>query len=154
MAHKLDIFKTLERIDRKDRKFWDSLTEEERKGFTPFVVIQWLTGTKDPAQIYFLNEMVNPFIFEFGKHPELLYDLMLICSTSKKCYQWIKKKKTVKFPKSIDVIKRYFGYSSAHSKDTLKCFSDSDIFEMAEELGYQKEELKILKKETNEINII
>jgi hypothetical protein len=154
--YKLDTFKKLlPAIDRKDVAFWDSLSEEERKGFTPFTVIQWLSGTDEPAQIYYLNELVNPFIFEFAKdHPELLYDLMVICSTGKKRYTWVKKKTSLKFPQSVNIIKEYFGYNTVHAKDALDCLSGDDIMGFAEELGYQKEELKKVKKECNERNIV
>jgi hypothetical protein len=150
--HKLDIFKTLKNINSKNANYWDELTDEEKKGFYPIVIIQWMSGTKDPAQIYFLNCFVNQYIFQFYKHPELLYHLMCVCSAgTKERPVWRKKKKSSKFPKSVLVIQRYFGYNKRHAEDALKCLSGNDIMEFAEELGYQKEELKLLKKECNGI---
>lgn len=150
MSHKLDVFKTLRNIHSKNRYYLDELTEEERKGFAPIVVMQWMYGTNDPAQIYFLNHFVNSYIFPFYKHPDLLYHLMCVCSSHRNQKPvWRKKKKSSKFPKSVSVVQKYFGYSKRHAEDALKCLSGNDIMEFAEELGYQKEELRELKKECN-----
>ena len=40
---KLDVFKTLAAADRKDRGYYDRLTDEEKKGFAPVVLARWMS---------------------------------------------------------------------------------------------------------------
>ena len=65
--HKLDIFRVLDHTSRKDQKFYRELTDDEQKAYMPLVAMRWMTGTTDARQIYFLNELVNPFVFTFTK---------------------------------------------------------------------------------------
>lgn len=147
---KLDIFRVLSHINKKDIHFYSSLTDEEQKGFAPLVVQRWLSGTKDPGQIIFLNELVNPFIFNIQKHKELLYQLMTICTRgqfTKYNYPKQKSKKSSLMPTTLSVVKRWFNYSSADAYEVLPLLSDDDILIQANELGLQKEEIAKIKRE-------
>lgn len=151
---KLDIFFTLKHLSTKNRTFLEDLSEEEIKGFAAVVVLQWMAGTKSPFELYMLNELVNPFVFSLYKHPILLAKLMTIPTSGKATrYQWIKKTKLSSFPMSIEVIKAYYGYSTKNAKPALKCLSKEDVLELAEELGYQKQELAKLKKELKNYDV-
>lgn len=148
--HKLDIFKTLSHISTKDRNFYSDLTEEERKAFQPRVVMRWLSGTNDARQLYFLNELVNPFVFSLYKHPQLLYNLMTICTSGRsQRYFWNKSlsKKTSTTPEVIKVIKDYLHYSTLHAIESLPLLSNETILEYAEQLGRQKEDISKIKRE-------
>ena len=46
-SFKLDIFKLLSTIDSSSSNIYASLSDEERKGFAPLVVMRWMTGTSD-----------------------------------------------------------------------------------------------------------
>jgi hypothetical protein len=76
---KLDIFKILKRLNSGDTNIWATLTEDERKGFTPYIITQWMFGTTNRTRIIYLNEIVNPQIWALQKHPELLCKLLAIC---------------------------------------------------------------------------
>jgi len=147
---KLDIFRVLGHINKKDKHFYGSLTDEEQKGFAPLVVQRWLSGTNDPAQIIFLNELVNPFVFNIQKHKELIYQLMTICTDghfSKYSYPKQKPKKSSLMPTTLKVIKQYFTYSSTDAYEALSLLSDTDILTYADELGMQKEDITKIKRE-------
>ncbi len=153
--HKLDIFKVLNHISTKDRNYYNELTEEEQKALQPLVVMRWLTGTKDARQIFFLNELVNPFVFPFltknGKefdHKHLLYNLMTTCTSSRGGrYYWNKAKSKPAVTAVVSVVKDYYKYNTAHAIEALSLLSNDDILEMAEHLGRQKEDIAKLKKE-------
>lgn len=149
-TRKLDIFKVLSGISTKDTEFYHRLSDEERKGFLPIVVARWLSGTSNAKQVYFINELVNPFIFSLHKHPELLFDLMTLCGPGKsQRYYWNKtvSNKSTKHPIMISVIREYFGYNTMQAKEALPLLSKDDILEYAEDLGKQKDEMTKLKKE-------
>lgn len=147
--HKLDIFKVLGKISTKDKDYYPSLLEEEKKALAPLVVMRWMTGTDSAQQIYFLNELVNPFVFNMANHKELLVDLMTICAPGhNKRYKWMKAgKRAGNTPKLNLLIGEYFGYSTSHAADALPLLSDDQILDYATELGKQPPEIKEYKKE-------
>lgn len=148
--HKLDIFRVLSKISTKDREFYQSLTEEEQKAVMPLVIMRWMTGTKDARQIFFLNELVNPFVFSMAKHKELLIHLMSISSSGRsQRYHWNKAntKKSTGATKSVSVVCDYYGYSTREAIDALPLLSDEDVLQFAEELGRQPDDIKAIKKE-------
>lgn len=149
-TYKLDIFKTLNSISTKDSSFFDNLSEEEQKAFQPLVVMRWLSGTKKPLQIIFLNELVNPLVFSIPNHKKLLVQLMAACSPGRsQRYVWNKNKskKSTSMPKTVGVIKEYFGYNTRDAKDSLVLLDNATVVEMCEDLGWQKEDLRQVQKE-------
>ena len=147
----LDLFKFLDKINKKSKTGYRDLTEEEQKEFVPLVVMRWLSGTKNSGQIIFLNEVVNPFVFDLAKHKELLYRLMTVCTSgSFQRYTWqkAKGKSQPSMPISLSIVERNNPYlSRREALETLKIFSESDVLLMAEELGCEKEELTKVKAE-------
>jgi len=145
----LDIFSILGKLNKGDLTIWDSLSEEERKGFSPLIISRWMSGTNDPLQIILLNEFVNKHIFKLDKdHPELMCKLIACCGTGSKRVVWIgdsKKKKSSSM--ALDVVKEYYDYTTHEALSELPLLSNDDIIELAEELGYQVDEIKKLKKE-------
>jgi hypothetical protein len=145
----LDIFSILGKLNKGDLTVWDSLSEEERKGFSPLIISRWMSGTNDPLQIILLNEFVNKQIFKLDKdHPELMCKLIACCGTGSKRVVWIgesKKKKSSSM--ALDVVKEYYDYTTHEALSELPLLSNDDIIELAEELGYQVDEIKKLKKE-------
>jgi hypothetical protein len=146
----LDIFRVLDNTSKKNASFYADLTEEEQKGYLPVVVMRWLTGTKEARQIYFINELVNPFVFDFTKHKQLLYSLMTCCANGKpQRYYWNKalSKKSTKSPVTIGVIREFFNYNTIHAIDALPLLSDDIILEYAAQLGRPNEDIAKIKKE-------
>lgn len=147
---KLDIFKTLGQISVKNVNFYTDLSEEEKKGFLPVVVTRWLSGTSSAKQIYFINELVNPFVFSLHKHPQLLYYLMTLCGPGKsQRYFWNKSasNKATTMPNAVSVVREQFGYNSRQALEAMPLLSNDDILEYAEDLGRQKDIITKLKKE-------
>jgi|SRR5579859_886848 len=154
MAFKLDIFELLGKLNSPHSgDIYSKLTEEEKKGFAPLVVMRWLSGTSDKRQIMMLNEFVNPYIFALGKHPHLLMQLLQVASSKTGGRNnWLGIKSKKKNVEALKVVGEYFEMSEREAR-TLNPFpSDQEIFEMAEELGWQKDELTKLKKELKDAN--
>ena len=100
MAHKLDIFKVLSALDNKDYTFYDSLTDDELKGFTAYLTNKWMASVEGSKELqhYYLastNHYSNKHLFDINKHPQLQY-LSLAASSpgiGKQRHNWIKAKK-------------------------------------------------------------
>ena len=146
----LDIFVLLGEIDKKNYNLWDSLSEDQKKEFSPLVTMRWMAGTTDERQIIFLNEIVNTAVFNLGDHREFLLKLLTVCSSGdKRRYTWINYRLTssVKNKRSIQLIADHYQMSLKDAEDTARLFSPLEIMELAEASGMQKDELKLLKKE-------
>ncbi len=151
--YKFDIFKILERLSVKDKKFFDDMSEDDLKALQPLVLMRWMSGTTDARQLFFLNELSNPMVFPLTKHKRLLLDMLMISSSGKnKRYFWNKAKnnKKTSMPHTIEIIKTYFGYSALEAKEALPLLKDDDILGYAKYLGYQTTEIKAVQKELNE----
>jgi hypothetical protein len=84
--YKLDIFKMLEAVDCKDYDFYDRITDEERKGFSPFTAIKWTSvveGDQNLQHWYLAatNHYCNKHWFDLGSEHRKLQWLEL-CAVS------------------------------------------------------------------------
>lgn len=148
--HSLDIFKLLSDIDKGKLNIWESLSEEERKGFAPLITMRWMSGSEDMRQLIYLNELVNPVIFSLGKHPQLLMKLLTVCSSKQpRRYSWLKQHnpKKAKRTISVKIVQDYYKCCEREAKDYTNMLGLDDLVLMAESLGYQKEEIVALKRE-------
>jgi hypothetical protein len=149
VERKLDIFKVLKELDNKNSKFFDSLTDDEQKSLQPLIVMRWLSGTTSKQQVMLINELLNKYIFSFSKHKKILWDIMTICTAGRhQNYSWIKKQAGgSSYPISVKVIQQYFNYNTKTAIDTLPLLNHSDMLDMADEMGWQDDDLNKLRKE-------
>lgn len=147
----LDVFTLLDQIDKKNYYIWDSLTEEQRKEFSPLIVMRWMAGCTDPAQIVFLNDIVNVSVFSLGSnHKEFLLKLLTVCSNGKtKRYNWVNYKLggSKKMKKAVELISTHYRLGPKEAEDTRRLFNDEELLELAEAQGWQKDEIKELQGE-------
>lgn len=147
---RLDIFKVLGAADGKQETFFEKLTDDERKELQPFLVARWMSGTFDAAQVYFINEFVNPYTFSLTSHKYLLWQLLTVANSGKqKRYAWNKlpsKRETGK-PNAIRLVREYFGYSTADAVDALDILSRDQVLHIAEQLGRQAEDITKIRRE-------
>ena len=100
---KLSIQNEMTQLDLKNRDFYDSLTEEERKKFSNYLMIRWASSVQanqDYQEWYLLscNERLNKHFFDINRHPKLQW----LCATTVSPgmgahrHQWIAPKKKEK----------------------------------------------------------
>ena len=81
MAAKLDIKRELRAVDLKDYSFYDNLSEEEKKAFSPYILMRYVSNVQGDSdtQEWFLemvNETVNKHFMVLSKdHKALLWKL-------------------------------------------------------------------------------
>lgn len=150
-VYKFDIFDVLNKICKTDINFFDSLSEADAKQIYPLIAMRWLSGGKYSQQILNLNDRVNNVVFHHYKHPKLMYKLLMASTTVKdKRFRWIPRKSKKSSSLIMEVITTYHNCSLASAEKYRKIFDADDIMEMADDLGYEKEQLTKLKKELNE----
>ena len=97
---KLTIQNEMMQFDRKNREFYDSLTLEEKKKFSNFLMIRWGSSVQGNSELqgYYLqscNHYFNKRFFDINKHPKLQW----LCATAvspglgTQKHQWIAPKK-------------------------------------------------------------
>ena len=100
MSDKLNIANEMSCLDCKDREFYSSLTDEERKKFSTYLMIRWSSAIQGSAELqeYYLqscNHYLNRHFFNIGRHPKLQW----LCATAvspglgTQRHQWIAPKK-------------------------------------------------------------
>lgn len=146
---KLDLKKTLNAIDRKNRKFYDNITDEERKGFAPVVLQRYASsvqGQPDLQEWYLAatNEYVNKHFWELTKHPKLQW--LLLTTTSPGMgdhfHNWISNKKGTT-DKQLKILEQFFPEAGVDELKTLNhIYSKADIKEIAKERGWDDKRIK------------
>jgi hypothetical protein len=78
MVDRLHIQNEMRAFDRKDRAFYDELTEEEQRKFAPFLMIRWgsaVEGSRELEEYYVIatNERLNRHFFSINttRHKKL-----------------------------------------------------------------------------------
>jgi hypothetical protein len=141
-----DLFAGLDKLTGGDLDWYDKLPPEGKKTAAPFVIMRWLCGTSDLAQLVRINTFVNPYIFSLGSDKALLFKLLAAATVHKpKRYYWLKAPGAKSSRLAIEVVKQYYGWSTREAE--LQKVDPTDLVLMAEELGWDDEQLKKLKKE-------
>lgn len=152
----LDLFKTLEALDRKDYDFFDKLTPEQQRKFVPFLLVQWMSaikGNKD-LQRYYLQSTeyyANKYLVDHmiaskeHSHPKLQW--LMLCAASpgmgKHFHQWIPKiGERVSLYKEAAKLKDI----QAYYKKIYPTASERDISEVSEVFVTEHKKKLILAK--------
>ena len=97
---KLSIQNEMMQFDRKNRQFYDELTDEERKKFSNYLMIRWgssVQGSRDLQEFYVIatNERLNKHFFAVNRHPRLQWLMATSVSPGMGTHrhQWIAPKK-------------------------------------------------------------
>lgn len=92
MAAKLDIKRELGAVDQRNYNFFDNLTEEEQKAFSPYVLMRYTSNVQGDRDIqeWFVemtNELVNKNHWDLSKnHKALLWKLFAASGAGVNCY--------------------------------------------------------------------
>ena len=144
---KLSIQNEMRVFDRKDRTFYDSLTDEERKKFSNFLMIRWgssVEGSKELQEFYLIatNERFNKNFFAINRHPKLQWLAATTVSPGLGTHRhtWIapKKKET-----GASAIRKQLAELYPHYKDDeielmAKLNTKKDIDAYLKEMGREK----------------
>lgn len=86
MSDRLNINSEMAALDTKQRDFYTSLTDEEKRKFSSFLMLKWGSAVQSNSfdiEAYYLramNENVNQHFFELNRHPQLQWLLLTTIS--------------------------------------------------------------------------
>jgi len=150
MTTEIDIFEVLKRVDSFDIAFFENLTEDQKKGISPYTLMLWMAGCKSKIQLQQLNVFLNFLIFELPPgHNDLLYKLACISSDGKrKKYNWIKKaSKNKSFPVTVGILCRHYQCSKSEALEYVPLVDYDFVKNIAMAMGEQEDTMKKIKKE-------
>lgn len=143
-----DLFALLGQLNRRDMKAFEKLSEGGQKAAHPFVIMRWLSGTSDRAQIVRLNEFANKYMFSLGAEKPLLFKLLAAsCTGNTQRASWIKGPTGTSSKLSLEAIKSQFQCSTREAEEYLGMLEPADMLRYAEEAGWSKDEIKKLSTE-------
>ena len=100
--HKLDLGDVLSALDRCDLGYYNKLTDEEKKGYTPLVLMRSMSSLnmQNPNAAYAVmaaNDLVNIGFWNLSKHPELQHQLLCLTGVGSKQFRpWLSAKNSKK----------------------------------------------------------
>jgi hypothetical protein len=146
----LDIKRELNAIDMRDYDFYSKLTPEEKKEFSPFILMRYSSNVQGDTDLqeWFLdrtNELVNKHHWVLSKnHKELLWKLFAGCGAGVKTYHpYLKagtKEKAVKIEKLLAELNPAMKLSDI--KAWAKMMTKADREELFDKMGFDKKQRK------------
>jgi hypothetical protein len=147
---KLDIKRELNAVDLKNYNFYDNLTDEEKKAFSPYLLMRYISNVQGDRDIqeWFIemtNELVNKHHWTLSKnHKPLLWKLFAGIGTGATAYHPYlaasKKEKANKIEKLLCEI------YPARKMDEIKLLASmmdkKDIEELFDKMGFDKKQRK------------
>lgn len=161
--YKLDIKEVLKNIDQKNYEWFDHLTEDQKKSFEPYVVMQFLSSGQNDKDtknyIEVTNELLNKNFSVLSRNKELFYKLCCVCGTGDKTFHKFIKPKSNKKQTCEYVHKFLYDlYDESLTEDEVvlfvkenKEYTKGDWTDYAESLGWEDESIKHLTKEVDQI---
>lgn len=137
-------------FDRKDRKYYDKFTDEERKQFSTYLMLRYGASVEGSAdlQAYYLmatNENINKYFFDLNKHPKLQW---LMCTTvspnmGKQKHYWQGSKKKENNNKAVKFLTALYPELKNDEIQLLAEINDKrDLTDMARKLGWDDKRIK------------
>lgn len=147
---KLDIKRELRAVDTRDYDFYDNLTDEEKKAFSPFILMRYTSNVQGDADLqeWFLestNEYVNKHHWLLSKnHKPLLWKLFAGTGIGQTMFhQYLagsKKGKANKIEKLLAEI--YPARKLEDIKILASMMTDADKKELFDKMGFDKTQRK------------
>jgi len=152
MSDPLNIRNEMAQFDRKNRSFYDSLTDEEKKKFSPFLMIRWGSAVQGAAdlQAYYVmscNENLNKHFFDVNtaQHKKLQWLMSTTVSPGMgpQYHQWIAPKKRESNNKAVKFLRELRPELKEDEIKLLSELNDKDALKQyARELGWDDRRIK------------
>lgn len=128
-----NLFTFFNAMNKEDYAYVDSMTDDEVKTISPFVMLMWANGAVDNNDVHVIltDLYVNPYVFTLSKHPRLLLKAFMSANGGIDNTRY-KFKKSVTREQSalIKLIAEHYECGYDHAKDIQHILSDSDIKEL------------------------
>ena len=123
---------------------WDSLSEMDKKSFSPFIINRWLSMNLDLLPIINILQKYTIGTLKEREVNKLYYDFL---PKEKTFDKYIKGKKEAKYNKELlNHLSNWYGVSNREVEDYLEILSKEQVIEILMKYGLtDKESKKLLK---------
>ena len=156
MGAKLDIFSVLSYMDENNLGVYAALRDdpEMQKEFernVSWMLPQWMAGSTNDddhaALVENFNVLCNDMWFELYGHPELQAKLLACCGVGKTKHKYFKPAKITNLGKMLAFLShKYVDICEEEVELWVRRSEKADMVQLAEYLGFQKEQVKDLAK--------
>ena len=156
MVNKLSIKEEMRAIDQRDRGWWDSLTEEEQKKVSIFVLMRYTSAVQtkntniEHHYLALTNELVNKHYNILRRDVQLQHKLLQCVGLgTTQFHPWIppSKQRKSKAGKLVKWLQEIYPIYNDEELELLVSTNDKQNFiDLAEEMGMDKKDIKELFK--------
>tara|TARA_Y100000389_G_scaffold202546_1_gene248140 strand:+ start:48 stop:509 length:462 start_codon:yes stop_codon:yes gene_type:complete len=153
MSNKLTIKEEMRAIDQRDAGWWDTLTEEEQKKISPWLLMRYTSAcdtNHDAIRDHYLsmtNELVNVHFNTLRHHVQLQHRLMQVVGIGKSQYHpWIAPGKRQKKNKVAEWLLTLYPGINDDELDILLESPKAELKSLAESAGMTDKDIKALFK--------
>jgi len=149
---KLHIGNEMLQLDRKNREFFDELTPEEQKKFSPFIMIRWSSTVEGSSELqaYYLisaNERINRHYFDINTTQHKKFQWLLATTVSpdmgKQYHKWLAAGKRENNSKVFKFLREvYPEYKDDEIELLIQVNSRDEIKELARSHGWDEKRIK------------
>lgn len=149
---KLNIKNEMAQFDRKNRAFYDSLSDEERRKFSPYLMIRWgsaVIGDPDLQAYYVMsaNERLNKNFFDISTSQHKKFQWLLATTVSPglgtKTHTWIAPKKKTTDNKAINFLRQRYPHLKEDDIRVLNEINTKDeLKSLAKDMGWSDRDIK------------
>lgn len=146
--------KVLGALDNRQITFYDTLTEDEKKDFQPYVLMRFMSHSETNPELAKLsliatNEFVNKYQWDLPKEKELYAKLLAASGLGfKQNHKWIAGKNSNSSSDPVkSLVKEKFKTMNWFANNVelnlyISRMSNNDVKDLCDEFGKQKEEAK------------
>jgi hypothetical protein len=163
VKYKLNMFDALRAMDKKNRTFYDNLNEQEKKGFSPYVMVRWASVVNHPLAemdewwLEATNQRFNVNMLDLmtgvNKHPKLVWLMATTCSPGMGAmkHEWIGYKKKEKTKATKPGVKKFLidQYPTLNDNEIallMSTLTNKEIKAYALNLGYNDKTINAIFK--------
>lgn len=132
-------------IDRRDRGFYDRLSDTDRKKFSGYMALRWssyvdATADIQSGYIQLFNHYANCKIFSLSRHPKLQWYMLIAASPGlgRQRHTWPRVKKARETKRGRELQDLFPNIKAADAEVLGKLISDADIKQYYRDLGRDK----------------
>lgn len=156
----LDIKEEMRAADLQRFSFYQDITDEQRKAFSPLIAMKWLSTVSDNSGLaeYYIcmtNELVNIGFWDLTKHPELQWKLMAAAGSGSAQYHgWIPMAKSKRTGSKLDkfFLERHPGLNSDELALMKRNMTMDSFKQLLRDLAYLDADAKPLIEEFKKQN--
>lgn len=154
---KLDLFELIRRAENRDFSYYDSLSEEEQKEFQPWVAMRFMSSAPNEnfqhaSALLMTDVVLNADFTLISKDKAFFYRLMCVAGGGEpKRHSMIRPPSSKMKPQIVnelfaELIEEPMTASEIDTFMKINNISTKDLLEVAEDMGWDRDKIKLLKK--------